>query len=78
MNEFFYSYGERLKAINELFVEAVQNFVKINEQYRESFNANENAHALYIAYIELFQKLNKQWIESLWGPVLANVQIQDK
>jgi hypothetical protein len=32
MNEFFYSYGERLKAINELFVEAVQNFVKINEQ----------------------------------------------
>jgi ribosomal protein S9 len=78
MNEFFYGYGERLKAINELFVEAVQNFIKINKQYRESFIANENAHTLYIAYIELFQKLSKQWIESLWGPLLASVQIQDK
>ena len=30
MNEFFYGYGERWKAINELFVEASQNFIKIN------------------------------------------------
>jgi hypothetical protein len=78
MNEFFYGYGERMKAINELFVEALQNLIKINEQYRELFKANENVHALNVAYIELFQKLNKQWIESLWGPSLANVQIQDK
>jgi hypothetical protein len=78
MNEFFYGYGERMKAINELFVEALQNLIKINEQYRELFKANENVHALNVAYIELFQKLNKQWVESLWGPSLANVQIQDK
>ena len=78
MNEFFYGYGERWKAINELFVEASQNFIKINEHHRELFKAGENVHALIVAYIELFQKLNKQWIEFLWGPSLANVQIQDK
>lgn len=53
-------------------------FIKINEQYRELFKAGENVHALIVAYIGLFQKLNKQWIEFLWGPSLANVQIQDK
>ena len=37
----------RLRAINELFVQAVQNFIKINEQYRESFKVSENAHAPY-------------------------------
>lgn len=78
INEFFYGYGERMKAINELFVEALQNLFKINEQYRELFKANENMHALNVAYIELFQKLNKQWIEFLWGHSLASVQIQDK
>lgn len=78
MNEFFYGYGERLKAFNELFVQATQNFIKINKQYTESFSANENTHALYLAYIELFQKLSKQWIESLLGPLLVSVQIQDK
>jgi hypothetical protein len=39
MNEFFYGYGGRWKAINELFVEALQNFIKINEQYRKLFKA---------------------------------------
>ena len=78
MYEFFYGYGERMKAFNELFVDALQNMIKINEQYKESFKTNENVLALNVAYIELFQKLNKQWIESLWGPSLANVQIQDK
>ena len=78
MNEFFYGYGERMKAINQLFVEALQNIIKINEQYRELFKANENVHALNVAYTELYQKLNKQCMEFLWGPSLANVQIQDK
>ena len=78
MNEFFYGYGERWKAINELFVEVSKNFIKINEHHRELFKAGENVHALIVAYIELFQKLNKQWIEFLWGPSLENVQIQDK
>ena len=46
MNEFFYGYGERWKAINELFVEASQNFIKINEKYIELFKAGENVYAL--------------------------------
>ena len=51
MNEFFYGYGERWKAINELFVEASQNLIKINQKYRELFKANENVSVLYLAYI---------------------------
>jgi hypothetical protein len=78
MDEFFYGYGERMKIFNKLFVDSSQNLIKINEQYKESFKANENVLALNVAYIELFQKLNKQWMEFLWGPSLANVQIQDK
>ena len=35
MYQFFYGYGERMKAFNELFVEALQNLIKINEQYKE-------------------------------------------
>jgi hypothetical protein len=35
-------------------------------------------HALNVAYIELFQKLNKQRMEFFCVPSLANVQIQDK
>jgi hypothetical protein len=67
-----------MKAVNELFFETLQNLIKINEQYREFFKANENVDALNVVNIELFQKLNKQWIEFLWGPFLASVQIQDK
>jgi hypothetical protein len=75
--EIFYG-GERMKAVNELFVETLQNLIKINVQHREFFKANENVDALNVVNIELFQKLNKQWIEFLWGPFLANVRIQDK
>jgi hypothetical protein len=78
MNELLYGYAERLKAINELMVEMVQNFIKFNEQYRELIKTSENAHALHIAYIELLQKFNKQWLEFLWGPAAVKFQIQDK
>lgn len=47
MNKFFCSYDEILNAFNELLIEAAQNFIKINMQYRESFNANENVHAIH-------------------------------
>jgi hypothetical protein len=30
MYEFIYSYGERTRAFNELFVEVLQNMIKIN------------------------------------------------
>ena len=55
MNELFYGYGERMKAINKLFVEASQNIIKIDKQYRELFKANKNVHALNVAYIEFFR-----------------------
>ena len=74
MNEFFNDYIERMKAINELFVGMVQNNIKINEEYGKLIKTSENVYALHIAYIELLQKFNKQWLELLWGPALANFQ----
>jgi hypothetical protein len=68
MKEF---YIERMKALNELYVQSLQNFIKINEQYRELFKGNENANTLYKAYVDNFQKLNKQWADSLWAPSLS-------
>jgi hypothetical protein len=78
INELLYGYGERLKTISKLIVEIVQKFIKFNEQYRELIKTSEKAHVLHIAYIELIQKFNKQWLEFLWGPALANFQIRDK
>ena len=60
-----------MKAVNELFVETLQNLIKINVQYREFFKANENVDALNVVNLELFQKLNKQRIEFLWDPFFS-------
>ena len=70
MNEFFYDYVERMKAFNELYVESLQNIIRINNQYRELFKGNENPNTLYKEYLGNFQKLNKQWVDSLWDPSL--------
>lgn len=77
MNIFFYSYGERFKAFNELFGQASQNFIRINEQYRELLKANESANVLHNEYIDHFQKLNQQWIQYLWSPFLIQAQVKD-
>jgi hypothetical protein len=77
MNVFFYNYGERFKAFNELFVQASQNFIRINEQYRELLKANESANVVYNEYIDHFQKLNQQWIQYLWSPFLTQAQVKD-
>jgi hypothetical protein len=71
MNEFFYGYIERMKELNELYIESLQNFFRINNQNRELFKGNENANTQYKEYVDHFQKLNKQWIESLWDPSLS-------
>jgi hypothetical protein len=71
MNEFFYDYVERMKLLNELFIEASQNLMKINERYRKMVNANENPGNMYREYFGHFQKLNKQWMDSLWDPSLV-------
>jgi hypothetical protein len=74
---FFYSYGERFKAVNELLVQASQNFIRINEQYRELFKANESTDAIYKEYIDYFQKLNQQWIQYFWSPFLTQAQVKE-
>ena len=76
MNVFFYGYGERFKAFNELFVHASQK-IKINEQYRELFKANESMNTLYKEYIDHFRKLNQQWIQHFWSPFLTQAQIKE-
>jgi hypothetical protein len=68
MNELFYGYIERMKALNELYAESLRNFIRFNNQCRELFKGNTNT--LYKEYVEHFQKLNKQWAESLWNPSL--------
>ena len=60
-----------MKAINELYAESLQNFIRFNNQGRELFKGNENPHSLYKEYADRFQKLNKQWMDSLWDPSLS-------
>ena len=64
-----------MKAIYELFIEASQNLVKINEQYREM--TKESANVLYKEYIDHFQKLNQLWIRYLWNPFLTQAQVKN-
>lgn len=77
MNVFFYGYGERMKAINELFIDASQSFIKINEHYKELFKANESVNTVHKEYIDHFQKLNQQWIQYFWSPFLTQAQVKE-
>jgi biotin-(acetyl-CoA carboxylase) ligase len=77
MNIFFYGYRERFKAFNELFVQASQNFIRINEHYTDLLKANESANALYKEYINHFQKVNQQWIQYFWSPFLTQAQVKE-
>ena len=70
MNEFLNEYVERMKVLNELSVESLKNFIRINNHFRELLKGDENADTLYKEYIDHFQKLNKQWADSLWNPSL--------
>jgi hypothetical protein len=78
MNEFYSDYVNKMKMLNELFEQASRNISKMNELYRDLVKVNENMYNLYKEYLEHFQKLNQQWVESLWGPFLAKVQAQEK
>ena len=71
MNEFLYGYVERMKVLNELYVESLQDFIRINNQYREVFKGKENANTVFKEHIDRFQKLNKLWMDSLWDPSLS-------
>ena len=71
MNQFMYDYIERMKALNEIYVESLQDFIRINNQYREVFKGKENVNAVYKGYVDHFQRLNKRWMDSLWDPSLS-------
>jgi hypothetical protein len=78
MNEFYNDYVNKMKMLNELFDEASRNISRMNELYRDLVKVNENMYNLHRQYLDHFQKLNQQWVESLWGPFLAKVQVQEK
>lgn len=78
MNEFYNDYVSKMKKFNELFEEASRNISRMNDLYRDLVKVNESMYNLYTQYINHFQKLNQQWMESLWGPYLAKVKMQEK
>jgi hypothetical protein len=78
VNEFIYGYMERMKVLNELYVESLQDFIRINNRYKEVFRGKENANTVFREHVDRFQKLNKQWMDSLWDPSLpVNKSITD-
>jgi hypothetical protein len=78
MNEFYNDYVNKMKKLNDLFEEASRNLSRMNDLYRDLVKVNENMYNLYSQYLSHFQKLNQQWIESVWGPFLAKVQAEGK
>jgi hypothetical protein len=75
MNEYFIGYMGNMKALNESFLLSSR---KTNEESGELVKSNENVSSYYISYIELFQKLSKQWMDAIWGPFFRGAQIQEK
>lgn len=78
MNEFYNDYVNKMKMLNELFDEASRNISRLNDLYRDLVKVNENMYNLYREYLDHYQKLNQQWVESMWAPFLAKVQAQGK
>ena len=77
MNEFYNDYIDKMKKLNELFEDASRNLSKMNDLYRDLIKVNENMYNLYTQYLNHFQKLNQQWMESFWSPFLK-AQMQEK
>ena len=74
MNEYFIGYMGNMKALNESFLLSSR---KMNEESGELVKSNENVSSYYISYIELFQKLSKQWMDAIWGPFFRGAQVQE-
>lgn len=78
MNEFYNDYVNKMKKLNELFEETSRNISRMNDLYRDLVKVNESMYNLYTQSLDHFQKLNQHWMESLWSPFLAKVQVQEK
>jgi hypothetical protein len=74
MNEYLIGYMENMKALSESFVQASH---KMNKESGELVKNNENVPSFYILYLELFQKLSKQWIDAVWGPFFSDARVQE-
>ena len=74
MNEYLIGYMENMKALSESFVQASH---KMNKESGELVKNNENVPSFYILYLELFQKLSKQWIDAVWGPFFLGARVQE-
>lgn len=74
MNQYYITYLENMKAAMEKSSDASR---KMNEESGELVKSNENVSSYYISYIELFQKLSKQWMDAVWGPFLRGAQAQE-
>jgi hypothetical protein len=74
MNEYFIGYMGNMKALNESFLLSSRN---TNEESSELVKSNENVSSYYTSYIELFQKLGKQWMDVVWGPFYRGALVQE-
>jgi hypothetical protein len=74
MNEYFIGYMGNMKALNESFLLSSGN---TNEEPSELVKSKEDVSSHYISYIELFQKLSKQWMDAVWGPFYRVALVQE-
>jgi hypothetical protein len=71
MNEYYVGYLERMKALNQSFVQTSN---KVNE---ESGKSGESVSSYYISYLEAWQKMAQQWMNAFWDPYLRGTKVQE-
>jgi hypothetical protein len=74
MNEYYIGYLENMKALMEKSAGATHE--RNEESGGELAKGNQNVSSLYVLYIELYQKLANQWIDTFWRPFILGAQAQ--
>jgi hypothetical protein len=54
----------------DIYNQYVKSYEGMNEFYNDYINKMKKLNELF--------ELNQQWLESVWGPFLAKVQVQEK
>jgi hypothetical protein len=72
MNEYYTGYLESMKVLNKSFVQTTDT---VSEQ---SGKSTENVSSYYITYLEAWQKMAQQWMNTIWGPYLQGTQAQQQ
>ena len=74
MNECYITYNENMKETLYKSSEASQ---KMNETSSDELSkSNQNVTNLYASYMEFYQKLANQWIDTFWRPYFMSVEAQ--